>query len=100
MKASPRRFQSDRYCYGILNRRVTAHIHAMSSTVEYVYRVERGTAGAGYTIWRWNVCCPASDAVIVSGATFRSQEAAELDAREAIAGLRLKQRRLPQSASG
>jgi hypothetical protein len=58
--------------------------------VEYAYKIERGIAGAGYAIWRWSVHCPATDAVVVSGATFRSRETAEQDAREAIARLRLK----------
>ena len=56
----------------------------MSSTGGYVLKIEQGMAGAGNTIWRWQVCASGSETVVLCGATFRSHEAAEQAAREAI----------------
>ena len=59
----------------------------MSGTGDYVLTIEQGMAGAGNTIWRWRVCASGNDAMVLCGATFRSQEAAEQAAREAIENL-------------
>ena len=61
-----------------------AQTKAMSGMGGYVLKIEQGMAGAGNTIWRWQVCSSGNETVVLCGATFRSHEAAEQAAREAI----------------